>query len=110
MRVLKSVNVDAKLGFHGNTWLMRICMMPVDQVVKLGGMLLDAHPSLDASAVNSHKWSALHILAARGEDAVLPVARRLLEDHKAEANAKDGYGRSRLKKKNKNKKKNKKFH
>lgn len=55
MRLLRSVTPEAKLGFHGNTWLMRICMLPVDQAVKLGGMLLDAHPTLDASAVNANK-------------------------------------------------------
>lgn len=66
LRLLKSVSWEAKLGLHGNTWLMRLCLLPAGPAVRLGGLLLDAHPTLDATAANTHKWTALHLLAARG--------------------------------------------
>ncbi len=96
--LLRQCDIDRRYGLHGNTLLQRACMsLPPERAVRVGMLLLDARPELDAAAANgSHRHAALHLLCARGDDALVPLARRLLEDHRAEANGKDAAGRTPL--------------
>ena len=98
LELLRAADIDRRYGLHGNTLLQRACAsLPPERAVRLGMLLLDTRPELDAAAANAtHRHTALHLLCARGDDALVPLARRLLEDHRADANGRDAAGRTPL--------------
>lgn len=95
MELLARAQINRRYGLYGNTLFLRVCMS-VDEVIPYALLLLENRPDMDVNATTTKGLGPLHILAARGDDALVPLARRLCEDYRSDPNAADSIGQAPL--------------